>query len=153
MSLSLNFAACALKRQMWKQAISSCEDALKIESLNDKALYRKASAEIEFELYDEAKRTLKTLFEEVDEKHAEALKLRQRVKQKEAAQRKKDSKVFGGMFSKLDLFTEEERNKKPKTDEEKMLEAQKALGGLSGGSLGSIGGSGDMGVGADALKT
>jgi FK506-binding protein 4/5 len=130
LSLCLNCAACALKRQMWKKVISLCDDALKIEALNDKALYRKATAEIEFELYDDAKSTLKRIFEEVDENHEEARKLRQRLKQKEALQRKKDSKVFGGMFSKLELFTEDERNKKPKSDEDMMRDTEISMEGL-----------------------
>jgi FK506-binding protein 4/5 len=133
-SLHLNYAACALKRSAWKEVIVNCDDVLKIESLNEKALYRKATAEIEFDLYDEARRTIKTLVEDVSSPSptsaSEVSRLKQRLKQKEATQKKKDSKVFGGMFSKLDLFTEDERNKKPKTDEEKLNDAETALTGL-----------------------
>ena len=68
---------------------------------------------------------------------------------KEATQRKKDSKVFGGMFSKLDLFTEDERNKKPKSDEEKFDDAETALTGLGEMMKGS-GGVGGGGIDANA---
>jgi len=149
-SLHLNYAACALKRFAWKEVVVNCDEVLKIESLNEKALYRKATAEIEFELYDEARRTIKTLVEDVTSPSptsaSEALRLKQRLKQKEATQRKKDSKVFGGMFSKLDLFTEDERNKKPKSDEEKFDDAETALTGLGEMMKGSggIGGGGEI---------
>jgi tetratricopeptide (TPR) repeat protein len=143
-SLHLNYAACALKRSAWKEVIVNCDDVLKIESLNEKALYRKATAEIEFDLYDEARRTIKTLVEDVSSPSptsaSEVSRLRQRLKQKEATQRKKDSKVFGGMFSKLDLFTEDERNKKQKSDEEKLNDAETALTGLGEMMKGSGGG-------------
>ena len=143
-SLHLNYAACALKRSAWKDVIVNCDDVLKIESLNEKALYRKATAEIEFDLYDEARRTIKTLVEDVSSPSptsaSEVSRLRQRLKQKEATQRKKDSKVFGGMFSKLDLFTEDERNKKQKSDEEKLNDAETALTGLGEMMKGSGGG-------------
>lgn len=143
-SLHLNYAACALKRSAWKEVITNCDQVLKIESLNEKALYRKATAEIDFGLYDEAKRTIKTLVEDVSSSSptfaSETSRLKQRLKQKEAVQRKKDSKVFGGMFSKLDLFTEDERNKKPKSDEEKMNDAETALTGLGEMMKGSGGG-------------
>ena len=146
-SLHLNYAACALKRSAWKEVITNCDQVLKIESLNEKALYRKATAEIDFGLYDEAKRTIKTLVEDVSSSSptfaSETSRLKQRLKQKEAVQRKKDSKVFGGMFSKLDLFTEDERNKKPKSDEEKMNDAETALTGLGEMMKGSGGGGGD----------
>jgi len=152
-SLHLNYAACALKRFAWKEVVVNCDEVLKIESLNEKALYRKATAEIEFELYDEARRTIKTLVEDVTSPSptsaSEALRLNQRLKQKEATQRKKDSKVFGGMFSKLDLFTEDERNKKPKSDEEKFDDAETALTGLGEMMKGS-GGIGGGGIDANA---
>jgi len=152
-SLHLNYAACALKRFAWKEVVVNCDEVLKIESLNEKALYRKATAEIEFELYDEARRTIKTLVEDVTSPSptsaSEALRLKQRLKQKEATQRKKDSKVFGGMFSKLDLFTEDERNKKPKSDEEKFDDAETALTGLGEMMKGS-GGIGGGGIDANA---
>ncbi|CAL6303032.1 unnamed protein product [Bathycoccus prasinos] len=152
-SLHLNYAACALKRFAWKEVVVNCDEVLKIESLNEKALYRKATAEIEFELYDEARRTIKTLVEDVTSPSptsaSETLRLKQRLKQKEATQRKKDSKVFGGMFSKLDLFTEDERNKKPKSDEEKFDDAETALTGLGEMMKGS-GGIGGGGIDANA---
>lgn len=152
-SLHLNYAACALKRFAWKEVVVNCDEVLKIESLNEKALYRKATAEIEFELYDEARRTIKTIVEDVTSPSptsaSEALRLKQRLKQKEATQRKKDSKVFGGMFSKLDLFTEDERNKKPKSDEEKFDDAETALTGLGEMMKGS-GGIGGGGIDANA---
>ena len=143
-SLHLNYAACALKRSAWKEVITNCDQVLKIESLNEKALYRIATAESDFGVYDEAKRTIKTLVEDVSSSSptfaSETSRLKQRLKQKEAVQRKKDSKVFGGMFSKLDLFTEDERNKKPKSDEEKMNDAETALTGLGEMMKGSGGG-------------
>ena len=153
-SLHLNYAACALKRFAWKEVVVNCDEVLKIESLNEKALYRKATAEIEFELYDEARRTIKTLVEDVTSPSptsaSETLRLKQRLKQKEATQRKKDSKVFGGMFSKLDLFTEDERNKKPKSDEEKFDDAERVLTGLGEMMKGSGGIGGGGGIDANA---
>ena len=76
---------------------------------------RQRSAEISEE-YDDAKRDVGKLLEK-DEGHKEAKALMLRIKRLEAAQAKKDAKVFGGMFGKLGGLYEEEKT--PAAKEEK----------------------------------
>ena len=108
LSLHLNSAAVALKQKEWRRAMQSAGKALDIEMANEKALYRRAQAAAEVEEYEEAKRDVKKLLE-MDEKHREGRTLLARIKKLEAAQAKKDAKVFGGMFSKLGGLYKEEK--------------------------------------------
>ena len=109
LSLYLNGAAVALKLKDWPKAKTDAGKALDIESGNEKALYRRAQASAETEEYDEANRDVRKLLEK-DETHREGRALLARIKRLEAAQAKKDAKVFGGMFTKLGgLYKEEKR--------------------------------------------
>ena len=127
--------------------ITNCDQVLKIESLNEKALYRKATAEIDFGLYDEAKRTIKTLVEDVSSSPptfaSETSRLKQRLKQKEAmAESERLEKYLAACFQNS-ICSRKKRNKKPKSDEEKMNDAETALTGLGEMMKGSGGGGGD----------
>jgi hypothetical protein len=55
---------------------------------------------------------------EADESHAEATRMLTRLKALEAHQAKKDAKIFGGMFSKIDLGYEDVKVKADEPDEE-----------------------------------
>jgi tetratricopeptide (TPR) repeat protein len=115
LSLNLNSAAVSIKTKSWGDARRSSEKVLDIESSNEKALYRHAQATMELQEYDESRRSLKKILEQ-DESHAEALRLMARLKALEARQAKKDAKIFGGMFSKMELYDPSEVGKKSKDE-------------------------------------
>lgn len=117
LSLNLNSAAVAIKTKSWMSARKSSEKALAIEGSNEKALYRFAQAAMELQEYDESRRSLKKILE-ADESHAEATRMLTRLKALEAHQAKKDAKIFGGMFSKIDLGYEDVKVKADEPDEE-----------------------------------
>lgn len=113
LSLFLNVAAVALKQKDWRAAQSKAGKALEIQGSNEKALFRRAQAAAEIEEYEEAKHDVKKLLE-ADDKHREGRALLARIKKLEAAQAKKDAKVFGGMFSKLGgLYGEDKKLEGP----------------------------------------
>jgi len=103
LSLNLNAAAVSLKTQSWVAARKSSQKALEIEGSNEKALYRCAQASLELQDFDETRRCLRKILDK-EEKHAEALRLMTRLKALEAQQAKKDAKIFGGMFNKIELY-------------------------------------------------
>ena len=103
LSLNLNAAAVAIKQKSWTTARKSSQKALDIESSNEKALYRHAQASMELQEYDESRRSLGKILD-ADAEHAEAKRMLARLKVLEAHQAKKDAKIFGGMFKKIDLY-------------------------------------------------
>ena len=121
LSLYLNGAAVALKTREYAKATASATKALGIDAANEKALYRRAQAAAESEEYDDAKRDVGKLLEK-DEGHKEAKALMLRIKRLEAAQAKKDAKVFGGMFGKLGGLYEEEETPAAKEEEAPKIE-------------------------------
>lgn len=128
LSLNLNSAAVAIKTKSWTEARQASQKALDIESSNEKALYRYAQATMEMQEYDESRRSLKKILER-DESHAEAQRMMKRLKALEAHQAKKDAKIFGGMFSKIDLYDKAEleaMEKKEVEDDADSLAAVKA---------------------------
>lgn len=105
LSLNLNAAAVSLKTKSWAAARKSSQKALDLEGSNEKALYRCAQASMELQDFDESRRCLNKILDR-EEKHAEALRMMTRLKALEAHQAKKDAKIFGGMFSKIELYDE-----------------------------------------------
>lgn len=117
LSLNLNSAAVAIKTKSWSSARKSSEKALELESGNEKALYRLAQASMELDEYDESRRCLKKILE-VDEAHAEAQRMMNRLKALEARQAKKDARIFGGMFNKMDLYDDVKVDAKTEAEKE-----------------------------------
>lgn len=120
-SLNLNSAAVAIKTKSWDTARKSSGKVLDLESSNEKALYRNAQATMELGEYDESRRCLKKILE-ADANHAEATRLMARLKVLEAHQAKKDAKLFGGMFNKIDLYDDVKVAEKKKVDEDELPE-------------------------------
>jgi len=123
-SLNLNSAAVAIKTKSWDTARKSSEKVLDLERSNEKALYRFAQASMELGEYEESRRSLKKILE-VDANHAEATRLMARLKVLEAHQAKKDAKIFGGMFNKIDLYEDVKVTEKKKSDEDELPEGLK----------------------------
>ena len=115
LSLNLNAAAVAIKQKSWATARKSSQKALDIESSNEKALYRHAQASMELQEYDESRRSLGKILDG-DAEHAEAQRMLARLKVLEAHQAKKDAKIFGGMFKKIDLYADVEVEEKKEAE-------------------------------------
>lgn len=62
-SLLLNLAACSLELKSFDSCLRCCDSVLEIDSLNEKALFRKASSLINLQKYVEASDTLKACLE------------------------------------------------------------------------------------------
>jgi len=87
----LNKAACALKLKDYTDAKKACDEVLKNDSANSKALYRHAQAEFHLKNFDECRRGVKRLLDsDAQNKDARAL-----LKQCQAAQKEEDKKSKG----------------------------------------------------------
>merc|ERR1712048_754248 len=92
----LNRAACQLKIHDYAAAKTSCNDALKEDSQNIKALFRRAQAELGLKNFFECMRDLKKVIE-VDPQNKEARSL---YKQAQIGQKEEDKKSKG-LFTKM----------------------------------------------------
>lgn len=117
----LNAAACYLKTREFKEAKDECEKVLKLDADNLKALFRRACVLMEFDDWDLARSDLERALE-IDPENKEVKRQMTILNKKEAAQNKKDKKIFGGMF---DRFAKEDEEKEKKRVEREKLEDQK----------------------------
>jgi FK506-binding protein 4/5 len=97
---NLNNAACKLKLKDYKEAIKLTTKVLELESLNVKALFRRAQAYIETLDLDLAEMDIKKALE-IDPQNREVRLEFKVLKQKQAEQNKKEAKLYGNMFSRL----------------------------------------------------
>ncbi|CAM6018916.1 unnamed protein product [Sphagnum balticum] len=97
---NLNNAACKLKLKDYKEAIKLTTKVLELESLNVKALFRRAQAYIETLDLDLAEMDIKKALE-IDPQNREVRLEYKVLKQKQVEQNKKEAKLYGNMFSRL----------------------------------------------------
>jgi FK506-binding protein 4/5 len=97
---NLNNAACKLKLKDYKEAIKLTTKVLELESLNVKALFRRAQAYIETLDLDLAEMDIKKALE-IDPQNREVRLEHKLLKQKQVEQNKKEAKLYGNMFSRL----------------------------------------------------
>eukprot|EP00270_Netrium_digitus_P011516 TRINITY_DN366_c0_g1_i4.p1 TRINITY_DN366_c0_g1~~TRINITY_DN366_c0_g1_i4.p1 ORF type:complete len:207 (+),score=83.13 TRINITY_DN366_c0_g1_i4:2946-3566(+) len=103
----LNDAACKLKLKEYKEAVKLTSKVLETEASNVKALYRRAQAYIQQEDYDLAEWDVKKALD-LDPDNRD-LKLEYKtLKQKVAEQNKKEAKIFGNMFARLNKLEAKE---------------------------------------------
>ncbi|XP_033870836.2 peptidyl-prolyl cis-trans isomerase D [Acipenser ruthenus] len=98
LSCILNMSACKLKLQLWQEAIDSCNEALEIDQLNTKALYRRAQAWQGMKEYNQALVDLKKAQELTPEDKAISNEML-RVKQKIKEEKEKEKKTYAKMFA------------------------------------------------------
>eukprot|EP00392_Amoebophrya_sp_AT5.2_P011156 g11231.t1 len=110
-SLNLNLAQAGLKTGDWELAVQRANLVLAAEPENAKALFRRASALIKMEEFDQAKADL-TLANKIDPKDAGVRAKFQELKQVQEAYKKKQKSQFGGLF-KASLYTEKKDVKVP----------------------------------------
>jgi len=102
----LNLAACKLKTGDYQDTIKNCDDVLKIQPDNVKALFRKGQAYNALDNWDECKKALLRCLE-LSPDNADAKKELAKLRQKIVNQDKKDRLVYAGIFDKLSKMQEE----------------------------------------------
>jgi len=98
MSLYLNIALAYIKLEKLDNALQSCNDALKIDEKNTKALYRRATVLYQKRKFDDAVKDLVQAEKLVPDDKA-VLKLRKLVDQQLAKQKKKEMAMAKKMFA------------------------------------------------------
>uniref|UniRef100_A0A803KQ58 peptidylprolyl isomerase n=1 Tax=Chenopodium quinoa TaxID=63459 RepID=A0A803KQ58_CHEQI len=99
-SCNLNNAACKLKLKDYKQAEKLCTKVLDIDSMNVKALYRRAQAYIQLADLELAEFDVKKALE-IDPDNREVKLEYKKLKEKMREYNKKDAQLYGKMFSKF----------------------------------------------------
>ena len=102
-----NLAAVLLATKSYPDCIETCKKALDIDSLNEKALLRRAKAHNFMESWVECKADLTRLLE-IAPAHADGKKELEKLKKKTRAQDAQDKKKYGNMFSKMAKMEEAE---------------------------------------------
>lgn len=99
-SCNLNNAACKLKLKEYKQAEKLCTKVLELESMNVKALYRRAQAYIPLADLELAEFDIKKALE-IDPDNRDVKLEYKTLKEKMREYNKKDAQLYGKMFSKM----------------------------------------------------
>ncbi|XVF21316.1 hypothetical protein REPUB_Repub12eG0080600 [Reevesia pubescens] len=122
---NLNNAACKLKLNEYKQAEKLCTKVLELESSNVKALYRRAQAYIHLADLDLAEFDIKKALE-LDPDNRE-VKLEYKVlKEKIKEYNKKEAKLYGNMFAKMNKMESVDSSKSAANEPEPMSIDSKA---------------------------
>lgn len=107
--IHLNIAACEIKKGNWKGVMEAANKVLEIQPGNTKALLRRGKAFNETNQWAEAKADLQRVIDTPDAPEiADAKKEMQKVVKKIKDQDAKDKRLFGGMFSKINLEVKHE---------------------------------------------
>lgn len=96
----LNIAACELKLSENSKAIESCEKALKLDSNNEKALFRIAQAHLNLSNFEEAIKYFNRVLE-ANQDNAEARKQLAITKQKYKEYNDREKKLYAKMFANI----------------------------------------------------
>lgn len=99
-SCNLNNAACKLKLKAYKEAEKLCTKVLEMESMNVKALYRRAQAYINLADLELAEFDIKKALE-IDPDNREVKLEYKKLKEKMREINKKDAQLYGKMFSRM----------------------------------------------------
>ena len=103
----LNAAFCYVKEAQWPEAIRCCNKVLEIEAeaSNVKALYRRGLARMKVGLLKEAKDDLMKAYD-VDKANKDVRKALASLKEALADSKKKEKAAFGGIFGKVDIYSD-----------------------------------------------
>ncbi|KMT05579.1 hypothetical protein BVRB_7g168220 [Beta vulgaris subsp. vulgaris] len=99
-SCNLNNAACKLKLKEYKEAEKLCTKVLELESMNVKALYRRAQAYVHLADLELAEFDIKKALE-IDPDNRDVKLEYKKLKEKIREYNKKDAQLYGKMFSKI----------------------------------------------------
>ncbi|KAI4337067.1 hypothetical protein L6164_015525 [Bauhinia variegata] len=116
----LNGAACSLKLNDFLGAIKMCSQVLDIESVNVKALYRRAQAYIETGDLLLADADVKKALE-ADPQNREVMMMQRKLKQLQAESDRRDAKLYTNMFANKtkDISVATKRLRVEKTEDER----------------------------------
>lgn len=100
-----NAAMCHIKTSSWSDAVRCCDTVLGIDgfSNNLKALYRRGFAKMNMGTLPEAKVDLMAAYK-LDNKNKDVRKAIVKLKELNAAAKKKEKAAFGGMFGKVSMY-------------------------------------------------
>jgi FK506-binding protein 4/5 len=107
-SCNLNMAACKLKLKDYGEVVKLTTKVLELESTSIKALYRRVQAYIELLDLDYAETDIKKALD-LDPNNKEVKLEYKRLKQKQAEQNKKEAKLYGNMFARLNKLEAAEK--------------------------------------------
>jgi len=107
LSLRLNLTNCNLKLQQWTEATRHATEALKIDSANSKALFRRGVARVKSGFLNEGR---DDLFEaaKLEPKDADIRREFEAAKKLLQEVKKKEMNTFGGMFSRVGLYNDKQ---------------------------------------------
>ena len=98
LSCNLNMAACKLKTQDYAEAKEACDEALQLDAMNVKAMYRRGQALFQMANFEEAMANVQQGLQ-VDSSNANLKVLGQNIRRKLREMKEKERKVFGGIFN------------------------------------------------------
>jgi peptidylprolyl isomerase len=106
-SCQSNVAMCNIKLKAWPEVTKACNSVLEIDSeaKNIKALYRRGLARLNQGLLKEAKEDLMAAYKE-DPKNKDVRKALALVKEAHVENKKKEKAAFGGLFDRVDMYTD-----------------------------------------------
>mmetsp|Transcript_20824 Transcript_20824/g.65483 ORF Transcript_20824/g.65483 Transcript_20824/m.65483 type:complete len:673 (+) Transcript_20824:42-2060(+) len=96
--LNINISLCWTKLDNLEQSLRSCDEALKLDDANPKALYRRAYALENLKRYDDAKQDVLKALQAVPDDKA-ILQLQKRIDAQLARQKKKEKAMWGKAFA------------------------------------------------------
>jgi tetratricopeptide (TPR) repeat protein len=108
LSANLNLALCYLKLKDFEKAIKFADDALKVDSENIKALFRRGSARAEKKMYDEARSDFEIVLSKSPQDAATKNEL-EKISKLEKKQDEAIRKKFVGFFEKVNLSADEDK--------------------------------------------
>jgi FKBP-type peptidyl-prolyl cis-trans isomerase len=106
--IKANLAMCLLKQADYPLTISVCSEALLLDPHNIKVLFRRAQAYEHLREHEEALRDLSHIAQQEGKTSSAVAKLVQKVKQAKVHENRAQARIFGGMFDKLSLVSDDE---------------------------------------------
>jgi peptidylprolyl isomerase len=94
-----NLAMCDLKAQDWSSAITNCNEALKIDPVNIKALFRRASARLSYGILEDAMKDVQKGLE-IEPGNKDLKTLEAKIRAKDKSNKQEEKKLYGNMFAK-----------------------------------------------------
>lgn len=101
-SCHVNIAVCHAKEKNWRDVLTHCDEALKLQPNNLKAIVKRGEAHFKLKNNEEAQTAL-TQALTLEPNNVEVQKLLKAVKAQIAALKEKERKLFGGFFGKVSL--------------------------------------------------
>jgi tetratricopeptide (TPR) repeat protein len=119
----LNLAMCHLKQSNDVDAIQSCDEALKVDPKNEKGLFRRGTANLNLQNFDEALHDFKAVLE-VDPENKAAKNQIVITNHKIKQIRDREKQTYAGMFQKFAARDAKKEQSQPTTETKESQEKQ-----------------------------